>query len=160
MKAYVNHGHPEMGRPELIKTVEEKRNAKFVCYSALKSGGGGWTEECYTIFYQAVKPQPEFSHYFGIIVRGGNAYITGAGSLENHDFGAMLVKSSGEIIYSRYRHDYRTADTDDSVSIDGGRDYVRSSVNANAYGVTLNLVDGELKVIDDSLLLLPNIDAN
>ncbi len=51
-----------------------------------------------------------------------------------------IKAQNGEIIYSRYRHDYRES-KDGSVFIDGGRDYTRHS---GGELVELKIINGEL----------------
>lgn len=51
-----------------------------------------------------------------------------------------IKAQNGEIIYSRYRHDYRES-ADGSVFIDGGRDYTR---HGDGELVELKIINGEL----------------
>jgi hypothetical protein len=52
-----------------------------------------------------------------------------------------------EVIYSRYRHDYRVGKT--GVFIDGGRDYVRSGTPDPDQYVTMKIIEGKLEVIEN-----------
>jgi outer membrane protein assembly factor BamB len=87
-----------------------------------------------------------YSKYFALIIQNGSAYITsGASAVDGIITG--IVADDGEIIYSRYRHDYRTS-TDGTVFIDGGRDYVRCGRGGRC--VSLKIVDGEFYQLEDS----------
>ena len=67
---------------EGIGIVEEKYGgATFMGAWAIKKKDGGWFDEPVDVFYQ---PNPDtskgHSHYFGIFIRTGEAYITNAES--------------------------------------------------------------------------------
>jgi hypothetical protein len=48
-----------------------------------------------------------------------------------------IVADNGEVIYSRYRHDF-VYSTDRSVFVDGGRDYVKSSMHGRRVTIALH----------------------
>lgn len=136
-KLTVNNGKADS--PLKISVIEKKYNAKYVGQFCLKDKYGNWVNSSAEIFWQAVPPQPEFSNYFAIIIQNGTLMITnGASAVEGTIVG--IRADDGEIIYSRYRHDYRIS-TDKSVMIDGGRDYTK--VGENAQLVNMVIVDGE-----------------
>jgi hypothetical protein len=56
-----------------------------------------------------------------------------------------IVAENGDIIYSRFRHDYRTSE-DKSVSIDGGREYTRAVYDKLRPTVQLQIEGVELVV--------------
>ena len=62
----------------------------------------------------------------------------------------LVVAANGDVIYSRYRHDYRHS-PDGSVWIDGGRDYTRSGVPTGEWDafVTLRIVEDKLIIVED-----------
>ena len=130
-----------------IAKVEAKYNAKFVGQLALKTRDGGWSSDsCGDVYYQETPPVEGYSKYFALIIQNGSAYITsGASAVDGIITG--IVADDGEIIYSRYRHDYRTS-TDGTVFIDGGRDYVHCGVGGRC--VSLKIVDGEFYQLEDS----------
>ena len=142
-KVIVNNGASDAR--VIISKVEEKYNAKFVGQLPLRGMDGNWSEDnCADIFYQAVPPIQGYSNYFGLIYRNHNLYIlSGASAVVGVING--IQAEDGEIIYSRYRHDYRTS-TDGSVFIDGGRDYVKTG---GGHQVLLKIVDGEWYVVED-----------
>lgn len=107
-----------------IKHLEEKYNATFVAFLPLRDNSGNWTGTPAAVFYQVKPPQEAYSHYFAIFVEGDTHYITSGQTSVEGTITAVQAKN-GEIIYSSHRHDYRVS-TDQTVWIDGGRDYVRS----------------------------------
>ena len=86
--------------------------------------GKSWNESPVDVFYQ---PNPDTSkghtHYFGMFVQQGSVWITEASTAFSDPITGVLTES-GEVIVSRYRHDYVEKD---GKMIDGGRDYVRSN---------------------------------
>jgi hypothetical protein len=87
------------------------------------------------------------SRYFGVYLDEQNrVMITNAQSAVDEEI-TGVVADDGEIIYSRYRHDFRQS-ADGSVFVDGGRDYIRSSVLPEDRYVTLRIVEDELKVVN------------
>lgn len=126
-----------------IAKVEELYKAKFVGQFPLKARGGGWIEEPADVYWQA-NPAEGHKNYFGLIVQNGSLLITdGTSAVEGEITG--VVADDGEVVYSRFRHDYRVS-TDKSVFIDGGRDYFRcGSVDKL---ITLKVIDGEFYEIE------------
>lgn len=121
-----------------IEKVEKQYDAHYVGQFCLKDKFGGWANSLADVFWQKTPPIEGYSNYFALFQRGSEIYITsGASAVEGVIFG--IRADDGEIIYSRYRHDYRSS-KDGSVFIDGGRDYVRAS--SNKY-LQLKVVDGE-----------------
>jgi hypothetical protein len=123
-----------------IEAVEKKYNAKFVGQFCLRTRGGGWHgDDCADVYYQETPPVAGYSNYFGLIVQNGTTYITsGASGVEG--IINCVQADDGEIIYSRFRHDYRVS-TDKSVFIDGGRDYVHGGLHGKYFA--MKVVDGE-----------------
>lgn len=117
-----------------IQTIEEKYGAKYMGYWCTQRPSGGWNESPVDVFYQ---PNPDTSkghtHYFGMFVRDESVYITEA-STAFKDPISGIVTDDGEVIVSRYRHDYVEKD---GRMIDGGRDYTRASMHPTVM-VTVN----------------------
>ena len=124
---------------DTIKKVEEKYDAKYLLEACLRSKDGMWYNHPAAIFYTE-KAHPQGSNYFGLYMYqglGGAAAIdpypmitNGASAIQGIFKGARAA--DGEIIYSRYRHDYRTS-KDGSVSVDGGRDYFKVAGHAEGW---------------------------
>ena len=120
---------PEDGyffKKDKIKIIENHYGAKYLGYWAVKwSESLGWSSFPVDVFYQ---PNPDVSkghtHYFGMhISERGDLMISNAESAFSEPITGVLTED-GEVIVSRYRHDYVVKD---GQMIDGGRDYVRSS---------------------------------
>lgn len=122
-----------------IPYAESKYNAKYVGQLPLRMKDGSWqSDNCADIFYQA-NPPNNYSNYLAIYKQYGDLYITSGETAASGTFNGIEA-ADGEIIYSRFRHDYRTS-TDGSTFIDGGRDYVRISLVGRH--LRLKLVDAE-----------------
>jgi hypothetical protein len=137
-----------------IAKVEKYYNAKYVCETTIK-GSTGWLNSPVLIFYNEV-PHPQGSNYMALFYApistdGKTALsVTDGISATTEEF-VGVVADNGDIIYSRWRHDYRTS-PDGSVWCDGGRDYFRGSgLNKTVY----------LKIIGSKLVEIPaeNIDV-
>jgi hypothetical protein len=132
-----------------VEEAEKIYNAKFVGEFCLKNTQGGWANFPVSVFYQEEPPEPEFSNYFGLYycpIREG-VMITDAKVVAEKSFAGVVLKNGVDIIYSRYRHDYVTGS--EGEMIDGGRDYLRCRVPPPAYNVSLQIIDGEIEVIND-----------
>jgi hypothetical protein len=123
--------------------VEKKYNVKFVCETPIKYRNG-WRDQSSLIFYG--EKHPEGSNYmalsmkFDIAGKFHSLVISDGISATEDDITGIL--DGDEVIYSRYRHDYRVGKT--GVMIDGGRDYFRSS---NGKVIILRIVEGNLEVV-------------
>lgn len=146
MERWINFGSTSY--PELdIKKLEGIKNAKFVCELAIK-GKFGWTESPAQIYYQETPPVPGYSNYFALIYQMGQLYITTGESVVGIPIEGIETEA-GEIIFSRFRHDFRKAQTAD-VSVDGGLDYLRVVGDIHSKkNVVLTIKDGSLVVVDD-----------
>ncbi len=136
---------PENGywfKKDGIRKIEEKYGAKYMGFWATKNSRGYWNESPVDVFYQ---PNPDTSkghtHYFGMFVRDDSVYITEAGTAFSDPISGIPT-DDGEVIVSRYRHDYVTKD---GRMIDGGRDYVRASMHPTV----MVTVDGDRFVITE-----------
>ena len=127
------------------KKVEKKYNVKFVCETPIKLKSG-WYETSSLIFYSE-EPHPRGSNYMALSVfptgmegEGQLSITDGISATKGHITG---IVDGDEVIYSRYRHDYRVGKT--GVWIDGGRDYVRSS---GGEMVIMEIIHDKLEVVE------------
>jgi hypothetical protein len=128
-----------------IPEIEKRYGATYIGDFCIKGPAGGWTNSPVMVFYQPETKSPDHSNYFGMFVStGGAVMICDASSTVGIPI--QGVESGGEIVYSRYRHDYRQT-SDGMVAIDGGRDYTK--VIGQGKQVTLVIEDGELRVVAD-----------
>ncbi len=142
--------------PEQLKMIEGHYDAYYVCETCLKGRDGGWLNQSVSVFYQpdpALVPEGE-SQWFGLFFRAADPSdkdsprqlcIVNAISATEHDIVGIVAKN-GQVIYSRYRHDYRYS-PDKSVMIDGGRDYTRTS-HCPVGMVTLRIIKDKLVIVE------------
>lgn len=117
------HNECSFLKPKEIKSIEKLKNAKYVFESCLKSKDGSWLNFPVAIFYTE-EAHPQGSNYFALYqdigVIGTHLMIANGISATTEEFAGLQVGEN--VIYSRYRHDYRSLG---SGFIDGGRDYTR-----------------------------------
>lgn len=122
MEYKINTGPCETGID--IKKAEAHYGGKYIGDFCLKSTENTWVNEPVSIFYQ---PNPNItlghSHYFGLFIRNGIRYITKGDNAFSEPI-VGIVGKDGEVVYSRYRWDFRAL-SDKSGCIDGGRDYLK-----------------------------------
>lgn len=109
-------------KDESIEKIERHYKAKYVLESCLKAKDGGWANFPAAIFYTQ-EAHPEGSNYFAIYMdKSGSPMITDAlPSIQGVIFEG--IEAEGEVVYSRFRHDYREGKN--GAFVDGGRDYFR-----------------------------------
>jgi hypothetical protein len=106
-----------------ISKIEEKYNAKYVLEACIKDANGQWANMPCAIFYSEVA-HPQGSNYFALYYSARhNTYMitNGLSAVDGVEFNG--IESEGEVVYSRYRHDFRKHKN--GAFIDGGRDYGR-----------------------------------
>jgi hypothetical protein len=132
-------------KPEGVKWIEEKYNATYVFESCLKNRDGGWANFPAAIFYTK-EAHPRGSNYFALYMdETGQPMITdGISATEGHIIGVKAFNN--DVIYSRYRHDYRTS-PDGTVFIDGGRDYLKSGMYESDRFVNMKVIKDKLEVV-------------
>lgn len=127
---------------ENIEKIEALKQAVYVCDTQLEQSNG-FTNIPISIFYGNEVHPVSNSKYFGLYYNENNKLvITNGSSADNQKINAV-VSDNGEVIFSRFRHDFRTSE-DSSISIDGGRDYVKISGNNNNL-IELVIKDGKLE---------------
>lgn len=143
---HINYGKNMI--PINIKKVEERYNAKYVGNFPLKTVSDNWSEEPAAIFYQENPPEIAKSNYFALFLTpyGEHLLITDGLTAVSGTFDAV-VSDEKEVLYSRYRHDFRLS-KDKTVAIDGGRDYTKTS-----FGVGEEPHIIKLKVVKDKLVI-------
>lgn len=138
----------ELWRPDGIAMIEKNHRAIYVFESCIgkstdKPGMWNWINQPVSIFYQ---PDPAMvpeggSHYFGIYrqrrVENLPQEIMICNAISCAEPFTGVVADNGDIIYSRYRHDMRTS-PDESVWIDGGRDYLRYDGKSKLIGLQMH----------------------
>ncbi len=140
----------EIFTQENISKIESMRSVKYVCETCLRGGDGGWINQAAAIFWDKnPKNIPEGgSAWFGLFYNFENILmITNAISAIGIPMDGVIANNE-DIIYSRFRHDYRIS-PDGTVMIDGGRDYFRSGPTRKGT-VILTIVGGDLIVKEDN----------
>jgi len=102
------------------------------------------------VFY-GITPHPDSgSRYFALYMTSdtNQLMITNGSWVEDQEF-AGIIADNGDIIFSRSRHDYRVSD-DESVWIDGGREYIRRPLVSVDRMVRLTVYKGRLEVWFDN----------
>ncbi|CAM6055317.1 unnamed protein product [Sphagnum tenellum] len=144
---WINRGEPYW--PLKVAEIEKKKNATYIGDFCL-SDGTSWSEQAYAVFFNETPANPSYSQYFALGVRDRYVFITdGASVTQGHWNG--IVADDGEIIYSRFRHDFRES-TDGSVIVDGGRDYFKCMGHVHNPHVRLTVVRDRI-IVNDSLIL-------
>lgn len=131
---------------EQISIVEKKYDATYVCETPIKDVNGNWVNFPCAIFYTE-EPHPDGSNYFALYdyaLPDGTSRLYICNGISAVTTITGVVADDGEIIYSRYRHDYRTS-TDGSVFVDGGRDYLKCPLDAKT--VDFTIINGKLKEV-------------
>jgi hypothetical protein len=108
-----------------------KRGGIHVVDCAWFSGqkGAQWTNFPVSIYYAPVRPTDcKFENrYFGLNFNrnSGGVTIFDADRIEEIRFVGLRVVATGEFVFSRWRHDFRNAQTG-HFAVDGGLDYFRA----------------------------------
>ena len=138
------------------KTIEKKYKVSYIGDFCIKDKNNNWTQKPVSIYYQ---DNPDLSkghsNYLGVYIDyifDGKEFVPGHVYLTDGQSAFLeglqgIVADDGEIVISCYRHDYRTS-SDDSVFIDGGRDYIRSSAGAKI--VNLKIIKDKIVIDNDS----------
>jgi hypothetical protein len=137
----------EQFTPEGIEKIEAHYDAKYVCETCVKRADG-WMNDAVVVFYQddPSKVPEGGSQWFGLyLTSDGSLMITNAISAVETDIDG-IVANNGDVIYSKYRHDFRYS-PDGSVMIDGGRDYTKHNNGGDI--VTLRIVKDKLTLVED-----------
>lgn len=120
---------------EGVRKIEKLKGAYFMGHWCTKSPQGFWNESPVDVFYVSC-PDVSRGHtnYFGMFSRDGHLYICEASTAFLEPI-TGVVADDGEVIASRYRHDFQQRK---GVMIDGGRDYIRSSGMCRMVSVRVN----------------------
>ena len=132
-------------KPEEIANIEKQYRATYVFETCLRARDRGWANYPAAVFYQE-EMYPGGSNYFALYFNGDSMYITDAGpSIIDEEFTG--IEAEGEVVYSRYRHDYRVGKN--GAFVDGGRDYFRYGGDSfDDYNIV------KFKVVDDHLEII------
>lgn len=151
MKMFVRP-QTETQYPFKINRIEDAYGVKFIGDFCVKLANGDWTDFPVAIFYQA-NPNRELGHsnYLGVHrthwATSPPAWIVTNGESAFSEGIMGVVADDGEVIYSKYRHDYVTS-VDGSVFIDGGRNYTKTSLTRKIVKLVINKDHFDIEEID------------
>jgi hypothetical protein len=116
---------PQFYELEFISAIEKRYDAKYILESCIKNRDKLWTDFPWAIFYNET-PHPQGSNYFAIAPSNNpeKYIIANAICLTERPIMGIFDEENDIIIFSRFRHDYRTSPSG-KYFIDGGRDYTR-----------------------------------
>jgi hypothetical protein len=135
-----------MFEDDKIAGIEQHYNAAYVIDACLKSTNGFWVDFPAAIFYTE-KAHPEGSNYFAYYWSENDGWMITNGFNAVQGVFNGFVFEDGELVHSRYRHDYFEHR---GAMVDGGRDYVRSSAcPEGAKAIRFQVVNGEIKQVID-----------
>lgn len=117
---------------ENLKVISNLKKAEYVCDTEHNG-------ILCSVFYQYHPPET-FDNYFALYYDENKRLMITSGSFIKAQTLDAVVSKEGEVLFSRYRHDYRKS-KDGTVSIDGGREYTR------AHGPRLELIVKEGNLI-------------
>lgn len=134
----------------IIKKVKERYKAdQFLGEFQVRLPKGGWSGQPVAVF-TAPNPDLSLGHkpYIGLFSFDDQIAITGftVEQMEQNRYHAAIhCPVCEEVIYSRYRHDYKKCSCGNAM-VDGGRDYLRFGYKPELYVnvVTLDLLTGNI----------------
>lgn len=129
-----------------ISEIEKQYKVEYIGDFSIKDKHGVYTTKPISIFYQE-NPKTELGHsnYMGLYctykyvdheITTDKLFICdGKSAFEEPLTG--VIADNGQIIISCYTHDYVISD-DDSVFVDGGRDYLKTNIDAKIVKIKIN----------------------
>lgn len=129
------------------KNIEPQ--SEFVAELSIKDKRGQWTQTPVSVYYVAEPSRGYENKYFGMYYGGGGrAFICDATSAAEATWGGIRNVETGEIVFSRYRHDFRSLPSG-GPAVDGGADYMRIVGDMTGFErVRLKVEDGGFVVHD------------
>ena len=119
-------------KAEELYTEKDGVEVKYVCTTDLRN-----SDIPADIFYRET-PHPQFgNYYFGILRHNSQTMITNADIVESFDFG--MIEDDDKYYYSQSHHDYMVVG---DKTIDGGREYVRSTGGAT----NMRIINGKFTI--------------
>jgi hypothetical protein len=128
-----------------ISEAEKHYKGTYIADLCLKLRNGNWSDEPVSVFWQPKPAQKTHKNYFGLFFQDGKLNICDASSVAEGVWYGMEA-DDGEVIFSRFRHDYRMS-RDKTAMVDGGRDYGRFM---GTRPVTLQVIGADFQVVDDN----------
>jgi hypothetical protein len=106
----------------------------------------GWSNLPVDVFWQERVTDPAHSNYFGLFFRQDSLVICDARSVAEGVWGGLCNRDTGEVLFSRFRHDFRSDST--GAYVDGGRDYFRcGSLTPEHERVHLRVIKSRMEIV-------------
>jgi hypothetical protein len=148
---WINKGAPYTGI--IIDKAEAAYEATYIADLALKGRDGQWNQTPVSVFY---KKKPDLSkghkHYFGLFVHDDKLMICDATSAAEYEWHGYEI--GGEVIFSRWNHDWRQ-DSTGAMFVDGGPGPYGGRFGANGEdtpfrSVKLKIVEADFEIVEIS----------
>jgi len=130
---------------EVVDQVENNYNCRFVSEWYINKKG------MIMLFWNDVA-HPQGSNWMGVYGHGDQLYVCDGIAATHFPINCM-VSNSKQVLFSKSRHDFRSSH-DGSVTVDGGREYLRVLGAVRNESVWLVPQNGELKIIPAAMAAL------
>lgn len=135
---------------ESLEKIEKAYNCRYVTEWNTKSSDGGYNPP--RLIFWSDTPHPRGSNWLAFYRHEREWYVADGISVTEVPICCMLSNDK-QLLFSKSRHDFRTS-FDNSISVDGGRDYMRVLGNIRCGHVWLVPQQGELKIIPETMAKL------
>lgn len=135
---------------DAIKKIEDAYRCTYVFESCIKDKSGHWANMPCAIFYCQEK-HPVGSHYMAMFLNSDGKHLSVADGISaTEDFNGLKI--GDQIIFSRYRHDFRDYA---GQYVDGGRDYFKFGARSGETGADFDTFKQvRIKVNKDKLEII------
>jgi hypothetical protein len=149
LNKWLNRGEQFWGLD--IGKIEERYAARYVGDFSLRFGKN-WSDEPFAVFFSGIPMREGYPNYVGVRPNAdsSNLIVVNAKSVTEVVWDGVMA-DDGEVIFSRFRHDYRVS-RDGSAMVDGGRHQFRCRGRQR---VRISVVRDRLIVNDTELSLVP-----
>ena len=142
---YDNEPDHSMFPDEVIEQVEQNYNCRYVTEWHLDN------KQMVLLFWNDT-PHPKGSNWMGVYGSGDHLYVCDGIAASRLPV-CCMVSNDKQVLFSKTRHDFRSSH-DGSVTVDGGREYLRVLGAVRNESVWLVPQNGELKIIPAAMAAL------
>jgi len=128
-----------------IEQIESMRDATYIGYWCGRTKDGIWAEKPLDVFY-VEEPDTDKGHtnYFGLLLNPTTDQVMICDASSCFKDPITGIVEEGIVYVSRYRHDY--VQTPSGGSIDGGRDYTKTTLPSDL--VRVEVIEGKFEFSD------------
>lgn len=128
-----------------IEQIESMRDATYIGYWCGRTKDGSWAEKPLDVFY-VEEPDTDKGHtnYFGLLLNPTTDQVMICDASSCFKDPITGIVEEGIVYVSRYRHDY--VQTPSGGSIDGGRDYTKTTLPSDL--VRVEVIEGKFEFSD------------